>query len=85
MILDEIATEFGRGLRFIDWGGGNYKTKDPDFVFNVPFLRLQAGAVMSLKTSVLFAPSLKEIQLVLFELRLQVCLHPRWPPGRHFE
>ena len=35
--------------------------------------------------SVLFAPSLKEIQLVLFELRLQVCLHPRWPPGRHFE
>ena len=35
--------------------------------------------------SVLSAPSLKEIQLVLFELRLQVCLHPRWPPGRHFE
>ena len=35
--------------------------------------------------SVLFAPSLKEIQLVLFELRLQVCLHPRWPPGRNFE
>ena len=26
-------------------------------------------------------PSLKEIQLVLFELRLQVCLHPRWPPA----
>ena len=22
MILDEIAKEFGRGLRFIDWGGG---------------------------------------------------------------
>ena len=35
--------------------------------------------------SVLSAPSLKEIQLVLFELRLQVFLHPRWPPGRHFE
>ena len=26
----------------------------------------------------LSAPSLKEIQLVLFELRFQVCLHPRW-------
>ena len=37
MILDEIAKEFGRDLRFIDWGGGNYKTKDPDFVFKVPF------------------------------------------------
>ena len=49
MILDEIAKEFGRGLRFIDWGGGNYKTKDPDFVFKVPFLRLQAGAVISFK------------------------------------
>ena len=48
MILDEIAKGFGRGLRFID-GGGNYKTKDPDFVFKVPFLRLQAGAVISLK------------------------------------
>ena len=35
--------------------------------------------------SVLSAPSLKEIQLVLFELRLQGCLHPRWPPCRHFE
>ena len=22
MILDEIEKEFGRGLRFIDWGGG---------------------------------------------------------------
>ena len=39
MILDEIAKELGRGLRFIDWGGGggDYKTKDPDFVFKVPF------------------------------------------------
>ena len=35
--------------------------------------------------SFLSAPSLKEIQPVLFELQLQVCLHPRWPPGRHFE
>ena len=42
MILDVIgilrnSKEFGRGLRFIDWGGGNYKTKDPDFVFKVLF------------------------------------------------
>ena len=27
----------------------------------------------------LTAPSLKEIRLVLSELQLQVCLHPRWP------
>ena len=47
MILDGIAKEFGRGLRFID--GGDYKTKDPDFVFKESFLRLQAGAVISLK------------------------------------
>ena len=40
MILDEIAKEFGRGLRFIDFffvcvcgggGGVNYKTNDPVF------------------------------------------------------
>ena len=38
MILDGIAKEFGRGLRVIDWGGGgDYKTKDTDFVFKVPF------------------------------------------------
>ena len=51
MILDKMAKAFGRGLRFIDWGGGRgrggHKTKDPDFVFKVPFLRLQAGAVIS--------------------------------------
>ena len=35
MILDVIAKEFGRGLRFIDWGGGDQK--DPDFVFKVLF------------------------------------------------
>ena len=27
--------------------GGDYKTQDPDFVFKVPFLRLQAGALIS--------------------------------------
>ena len=26
-------------------GRGGHKTKDPDFVFKVPFLRLQAGAL----------------------------------------
>ena len=35
--------------------------------------------------SFLSAPNLKEIQVVVFELQLQVCLHPRWPPGRHFD
>ena len=34
---------------FYRLGGGGYETKDPDFVFKVPFLRLQAGAVISFK------------------------------------
>ena len=42
-------------------------------------------AYMLALLSFISAPSLTEIQLVLFELRLQVCLHPRWPPGRHCE
>ena len=49
-----------------------------------PFFKSKWAYMLAIR-SVLSAPSLKEIQLVLFELRLQVCLHPRWPPGRHFE